>query len=90
MLKICPQYSECAQSDGGCDKGRVTDLLHGAVAGGLAMSPEVVLDLVLHHENVSLTYSNLLINIYLLLDLDFVYLFWNQQVCGSQFRPREI
>lgn len=44
----------------------------------------------LHHENVSLTYSNLLINIYLLLDLDFVYLFWNQQVCGSQFRPREI
>lgn len=39
----------------------------------------------LHHENVSPTYSNLLINIYPLLDLDFFYyyLVLNQQICSD-------
>jgi len=41
----------------------------------------------LHHDSVALTYSNLLRNIYPVLGLDFLSLFWNRQVCGSQFRP---
>ena len=48
MLKICLEYPECIENDGRCDKGHVTVLLSGAVAGGLAEEPEMVLDPVPH------------------------------------------
>lgn len=54
VLKICPEYPECIESDSRCDKGHVMDLLSGPAAGCLAMQPEVVpgifrqLDRILH------------------------------------------